>query len=801
MPVLPRATGAACAATLTAAGLLAAALPAHAASTTVVISEVYGGGGNSGAPFTHDFVELGNASDAPVDLTRWTVRYFSASGGAGGSTPLTGSIPAHATYLVQQGAGAGSGAALPTPDATGTLSMSASSGRVDVYDASGTLVDRVGYGSATTFEGAPTPGLSNTTSAARASSFADTDVNAADFTVGAPTPRPSAGDGGGGGTDPQPPAVTPIAEIQGAGAQSPLVGTRVTTTGVVTAAYPTGGFDGAYLQTPGSGGSTDATPGASDGIFVYGAASATVGQCYTVTGTVAEYYGLTQLSSPTLTPASGCSPVAATPLASLPETDAEKEPFEGMLVDPAGTYTITNNYALNQYGQLGLAAGDTPLRQATDAVAPGAEATAYESANQRRAVTLDDGSSWDYLRNPAAQASPLPYLSQEEPMRTGSHVRFTRPVILDYRYQWNFQPTGQVVGTVDEDDPVASENDREAVRPAVGGDVQVGFFNVLNYFTDLGEAEDAAKGCVAYRDRTGTPVTANGCEVRGAWTTSAFQDQQAKIVSAINATGASVLGLSEIENSAGLTWIGHDRDASLRRLVEALNAAGGHWAYAPSPTVTPDGEDVIRTAFIYDPRRVVPRGASQILLDPAFANARYPFAQMWRVKKTPTTFVTVVNHFKSKGSGEDDGTGQGLSNPAREAQAKALTTWTGSVFKRKAVFLLGDFNAYTKETPLQIVEAAGYRNVVKAAEPTSASYQFSGRVGSLDHVFANPAAHALVTGAGVWDINADEAVAMQYSRRNYNVTDFHTTLPYAASDHDPVLVGVRATPASPAARR
>ena len=35
----------------------------------------------------------------------------------------------------------------------------------------------------------------------------------------------------------------------------------------------------------------------------------------------------------------------------------------------------------------------------------------------------------------------------------------------------------------------------------------------------------------------------------------------------------------------------------------------------------------------------------------------------------------IVNHFKSKGSGVDDGTGQGNANPDRVAQAKALVTF------------------------------------------------------------------------------------------------------------------------------
>ena len=84
-----------------------------------------------------------------------------------------------------------------------------------------------------------------------------------------------------------------------------------------------------------------------------------------------------------------------------------------------------------------------------------------------------------------------------------------------------------------------------------------------------------------------------------------FEDQQAKIVAAINKLNVSVLGLEEIENSAKF---GHDRDESLRKLVAALNAAGGNWKYVPSPKTLPGDEDVIRTAFIYNPDKVSPVG-------------------------------------------------------------------------------------------------------------------------------------------------------------------------------------------------
>lgn len=797
MSALTRRTCAAVAAPLVALPLAGAtalltAAPASAVSTTVVISEVFGGGGNSGAVLTHDFIELGNRSSSSVSLAGWSLKYYSAGGGLGGTNTLTGTIPAGKTFLIQEAKGAGGTQPLPTPDATGTLGLGASAGRVDLLDPSGTVIDRVGYGTSTTgAEGAPTGNLSSTTSAARNAAFLDTDNNAADFTVGAPTPQAS---GGGGGTDPEPeptPTAATIAEIQGTGAASPMQGKQVRTKGVVTAVYPTGGFNGFYLQTPGTGGTTDATPGASDGIFVFGTTDATIGQCLDVTATVTEFSTLTELTKPTLTAATDCAPVTPTPLATLPATDAEKEQYEGMLVQPQGTYTITNNYALNQYGQIGLAVGDEPLRTATDVVLPGAAATAYEAENKKKYVTLDDGSSWDYIRNETAQDSPLPYLSQAEPMRTGSQVTFSKPVILDYRFQWNYQPTGQVVGATDAEDPVSTENDRETTAPAVGGNLKIATFNVLNYFTDLGETEDTFKNCPFYADRDGTPVTTNFCEVRGAWTANAFEDQEAKIVTAINGLGADVVSLEEIETSSQISYLpGQPRDKALATLVTALNEAGGTWAYVASPTVVPSNEDVIRTAFIYRKDRVQPLEASQILLDDAFANARYPLAQKFKKLNAGNPFVIIANHFKSKGSGVDDGTGQGNANPSRIEQAKALRTWANTQFADEAVFLVGDFNAYSKEDPVREIEAGGFTNLAERFDAGSASYQFDGRLGSLDHGFANAKALTMVTGAGIWDINSDESVAMQYSRRNYNVTDFYTTQPWSSSDHDPLLIGL-----------
>jgi hypothetical protein len=65
-------------------------------------------------------------------------------------------------------------------------------------------------------------------------------------------------------------ATVAIADVQGTGSATPFAGRVVTVEGVVTADYRgASGYAGIVIQTRGSGGAVDATPGASDGIFVY----------------------------------------------------------------------------------------------------------------------------------------------------------------------------------------------------------------------------------------------------------------------------------------------------------------------------------------------------------------------------------------------------------------------------------------------------------------------------------------------------------------------------------------------------
>lgn len=189
-------------------------LCAFSAKSQVVINEVYGGGGNSGATYKNDFIELYNNSSSSVSLAGWSVQYASSTGTTWQVTILSGSIPANSHYLVQEAVGAGGTTNLPTPDATGSISMSGTAGKVILCNVTTAqtganltglqIIDKVGFGAGTNgFEGSgPTATLTNTTSAQRTPEGFDSNNNSTDFTTGAPSPANASG-----GADVTPPTV------------------------------------------------------------------------------------------------------------------------------------------------------------------------------------------------------------------------------------------------------------------------------------------------------------------------------------------------------------------------------------------------------------------------------------------------------------------------------------------------------------------------------------------------------------------------------------------------------------------
>jgi uncharacterized protein len=859
---------------------------AHASTQGVVISQVYGGGGAStGSPsYTQDYVELFNASQATVSLAGWSLQYGSATGNYSNVTSLPGvSLAPGQYFLVAMGAGS-AGGTLPAVDATGTLNLSATNGKVALVATTSALscggatactpaqtanlIDRLSFGSAGNGEGGSAVGVLSTTTAAlrAANGCTDSDNNGADFSVATPAPRSSASAFNvcGGGVPLAQPIVPlcPTASlasgtagvanvsasdadslvngaavvgtwpsgfslgsfsaasgdgasaaqqvlvsaavaagsyslpllwsnneaqsaqctlvvnvsglvrlysIQGSGSSSPMLGQTVTTQGVVTKLTNAGYF----IQDL----SGDGNPATSDGVLVYQgtAPSVSVGQLLQLSATVAEFNTgstaagstVTELTTPTGVTVLGSGYVIEPTEISLPKSDAELEALEGMLLRVNGPLTVSQNYFLGRYGQLTLSAGGR-LEVPTNQLRPGVDALALQLQNQQRSLLLDDGSS---LQNP----NPTPYFAADNTVRAGDSVASVTGV-LDYGLATSSSPGAGDYKIHPTLAPVITRsNARSSAPDTVAGNVKVGSFNVLNYFTSLDDGSCA--------------------DCRGANTAAEFTRQRNKIIAAIVALNADVVGLMEIQNNG---------NTAVQNLVDGLNAVAGAGTYATIPVpAAGTGTDAIRMAMVYKPARVSLVGLP--LSDTAAINSRPTLAQSFRANGK--TFSVVVNHFKSKGScpssssdvDADQGDLQGCWNNKRVLQAQQLLGFIGTVQAAALsddVLVIGDLNAYAQEDPIDTLTSSGLVDQVARFSSFGYSYVFDGAAGRLDHAISTPGLSAKVAGVSHWHINADEPSVIDYNTEFKQPAcatcgpDYYVANPYRASDHDPVLVGL-----------
>jgi hypothetical protein len=443
-----------------------------------------------------------------------------------------------------------------------------------------------------------------------------------------------------------------------------------------------------------------------------------------------------------------------------------------MLVTIPHTMTVAQNYFQGRYGQVTLST-DGRMYQPTHMYEPGsAEYDALLDENMRRMLILDDGSS---EQNP----DPIPYIGLNNTLRAGDVVSANLTGIIDNGpinsgdlIDYRLHPTEEV--------DIERTNTRPASPPDVGGRLQVASFNVLNYFNG-----DGMGG--------GFPTA------RGADTLVEFERQRKKIITAVLALDADVVGLMEIEND------GYGPYSAIADLVDGLNEIAGAGTYTyTDPGVSQIGTDEIAVGMIYQPGSVTPVGDAAILdsnfdTDYIDTKNRPALAQTFEENATGQIFTAVVNHLKSKGSpcdalgDPDTGDGQGNCNLTRTSAMSVEVSWlatdpTGS--GDPDFVILGDLNAYAQEDPIDVARNAGYTDLLwSQIGSTAYSYIFDGQSGYLDYALSNSSLTAQVTSAAVWHINADEPSVIDYDL-DFKTQDFYTTSAYRASDHDPVIIGL-----------
>lgn len=575
------------------------------------------------------------------------------------------------------------------------------------------------------------------------------------------------------GTDPDPVSqcgepATLISTIQGNADVSPLAGQVVAVEAIVSGDFQGGSrLRGFFLQEEPADQDGDAN--SSEGLFIFdnsGAMDVNVGDRVRVTGTVTEYFELTELTS--VSAVAVCAqnqPVDSVEL-TLPLTDVSAlESLEGMRVSLPQTLTVSENYNLGRYGQVLLSNGRLSIP--THVALPGESAQSVMAQNALNRILLDDGST---TQNPPLVPYPAPELTAANTLRSGDQVQNVEGVLYYGFGEWSVQP-------VAEPQFIAANQREAAPQLPANGNLKVASFNVLNFFNGDGEGG-------------GFPTA------RGADSAEELERQAAKIVNAIRVLDADVIGLMEIEND------GFASTSAIAELVARINAsAGDDYAYI-DPGLNQIGGDAITVGILYKPATVQPLGSAATLSSVPFDYYnRQPLAQTFLHNESAEKFTVVVNHFKSKGcdgasgSNTDQGDGQGCWNAKRVEAATALANWlasdpTGSGGQRNLI--IGDLNAYAKEEPIQTLQQSGYTNLLAHFHGDDAySYVFNGEKGYLDHALASVDLLPNVVSVVEWHINADEPRVLDYNlefKSPQQQVSWYAADAWRSSDHDPVLV-------------
>lgn len=769
--------------------------PAMAASSSVMISEVYGGGGNSGATYASDFVELYNASGQSVDLDGWSVQYWSANGTTAQKTSLSGSVAPGRHFLVKEADGSNTSAqALPAPDATGKIAMSSTGGRVAIVNAAGETVDLLGWGGASTAEGAPAPATTNSTSVARRSECTDTDDNVTDFTTGAPSPANSgAGASPCTPSAPKPVEATTIQQIQGSSHYSPLRNQRVSgVEGIVTAV----GNSGFYLQAP-----SDNNDMTSDAVLVYtkSAPSVTVGDKVSVDAVVTEFrpggasgndnLTTTELTSPSVKMLSSGNELPAPArlgidrIAPQQTIDAQNvgnvessaaefnpardaidfnESLEGMRVSLTDAHAV--GPTKEKYGETAVIPGQNV--EAVKSPRGGVVYSGYDRPNSMRVIL--DSALVGKDKIPAANVGDT-YAGDTVGIMdyafANPHVLVTNPTTL--------QPAGL---------------QREKTATATNNQLAIATFNVEN----LAPSDPQTK-----YDRLAAQITNN-------------------------LASPDILTLEEIQDNNGVQNDGVvDSSTTVRKLVETIKAHGGP-SYESRWINPADGQDGgapggnIRQVFLFrtdrdvqfvdkgtpdattatevtgsgkkasltvSPGRITPN-------DPAWNNSRKPLVGQFTFRGE--TFFVIANHFNSKG-GDDPLFGRWQqpvrsSETQRHAQASLVREFQDKLLAANPdarIVTLGDLNDFEFSTTADILVGKGATamNDLPRTLPTNErySYVYEGNSQILDHILISPALGRAPKG---W-----RGAAFQYDIVHTN-SEFRDQ----DSDHDPQVVRLQVRP-------
>lgn len=619
------------------------------------------------------------------------------------------------------------------------------------------------------------------------------------------------------GTPPSPPEPTPlpanlgqcgdtailISAIQGSGDSSSQQGSEVIIEGVVTGIRSNGFF---VQEEAVDNDNNDAT---SEGIFVEDEdlSAITMGHTIRVLGTPEENFGNTQITASAFIDCGAAETQIPALALSLPLAENfQLETIEGMLVS-VNNASVTDVFNLGRFGQFSI---DANLKWVpSDREIPLSDAyNILVKNNSKPQLLVEDNTTSEHPNG----LNFIENYSYTNSLAVGDKISVEGPI--------NFAFGDYRISAISDIQRVDSARDEALdLQPA---DVSIATFNVLNYFN--GQVQDDGS------------ITYNFPENRGATKEEEFSLQEARIVSALIAIDADVVGLVEIEND------GFGESSAMQSLVTALNTqleSSKAYSFISTDSGNKIGTDAITNGLLYRASVVEPQGALAIIDMPEqtfeavrdgrdlsldlssgtpetiIKRMRPAIVQTFTHTASGDRFAVSVNHFKSKGSEcyEDLSGGseavselaeiQGSCSAFRVSAAITLGEALNNLNLPDKVLIVGDLNSYTQEDPIAVltdynantrgymIQTAihtamnngesvaidsnyAYVRAAEAFDPGSFSYTFRGECGSLDHVLASSAAMNAITDLDHWNINSIETSAFQANRLFHDETsDYH----------------------------
>ncbi len=384
---------------------------------------------------------------------------------------------------------------------------------------------------------------------------------------------------------------------------------------------------------------------------------------------------------------------------------------------------------------------------------------------EERAVGLADGDSTMFFqlqRDNRAQRIRLSAKFNGYELRTGAVIRNLRAQVVGQ----NSLLTGQT--------PHFRLCKPSPRVPDIGNtDLRICSANIQNFFYDLG-------------GYAGKNVT------RGQ-----FALQRLKVATALLRMDADIYALCELEKG----------DSAPRALVESMNALARRDRYAYVRLGATDG-DTISVGFVYRKDRVEPYGEPRFAYEDKSNIYAYRFVlQGWQTCADNQRFIISLNHLRSKRGEPADSHRKRMANidsilvAINRLQADEL-------YADEDILVVGDFNSYTQETPIQAMVRAGYADQVMRFDSLGYSYVYNAEMGYLDRCFASPAMAEQITSVRSVHWNADTHYTYGYkSKYNYKNRVIPKDAPdnirsvlsrqgrdnilYRYADHDPLLIGIR----------